>query len=96
MVKALSPSPPSTKLLRNPEQVGQDVQVRITEVNPENNTVNLSMVPADQVQKRRGGRGDDYGEGTPRLIGGVELVTPAMLSGALQVAVSVSLELGPW
>lgn len=43
-------------------QLGQEVQVRITDINTDNNTVNLSMVPAGSYERRRGGRGG-YGEG---------------------------------
>lgn len=37
-------------------QMGQEVQVRISDVNTDNNTVNLSMVPASAYDDRRGGK----------------------------------------
>lgn len=40
-------------------QMGQEVQVRIANVNTDNNTVNLSMVPAGAFG---GGGGGGYGE----------------------------------
>lgn len=41
-------------------QMGQEVQVRVSEVNTDNNTVNLSMVPAGAYEQRRSG--GEYGE----------------------------------
>eukprot|EP00752_Nemacystus_decipiens_P011220 g9970.t1 len=43
-------------------QMGQEVQVRISDINTDNNTVNLSMVPAGAYDDR-GGYGDDEGYG---------------------------------
>lgn len=40
-------------------QMGQEVQVRISDINTDNNTVNLSMVPAGAYDDRSGG---GYGE----------------------------------
>lgn len=39
--------------------MGQEVQVRISDINTDNNTVNLSMVPAGAYDDRSGG---GYGE----------------------------------
>ncbi|CAM9702867.1 unnamed protein product, partial [Discosporangium mesarthrocarpum] len=55
-------------------QLGQEVQVRITEVNTNSNTINLSMVPAGAYTRNRGGgfgesRGG-YGGGRQRRGGG--------------------------
>lgn len=41
------------------KQMGQEVQVRISDVNTDNNTVNLSMVPAGAYDDRSGGYGTD-------------------------------------
>lgn len=41
-------------------QMGQEVQVRISDINTDNNTVNLSMVPAGAYDDRSGG---GYGKG---------------------------------
>lgn len=35
--------------------MGQEVQVRISDINTDNNTVNLSMVPAGAYDDRSGG-----------------------------------------
>lgn len=40
--------------------MGQEVQVRISDINTDNNTVNLSMVPAGAYDDRSGG---GYGKG---------------------------------
>ncbi|CAM9440624.1 unnamed protein product [Choristocarpus tenellus] len=50
-------------------QIGQEVQVRISDVNPEANTINLSMVPPGQYNRKRdnsGGYEDDGGYGGGR------------------------------
>eukprot|EP00904_Undaria_pinnatifida_P009520 jgi/Undpi1/5699/HiC_scaffold_2.g00973.m1 len=45
-------------------QMGQEVQVRISDINTDNNTVNLSMVPAGAYDDRSGGGyGDEGGYG---------------------------------
>lgn len=38
--------------------MGQEVQVRISDINTDNNTVNLSMVPAGAYDDRSGGYGE--------------------------------------
>lgn len=45
----------------NGYQMGQEVQVRISDINTDNNTVNLSMVPAGAYDDRSGG---GYGKDT--------------------------------
>lgn len=45
-------------------QMGQEVQVRISDINTDNNTVNLSMVPAGAYDDRNGGGGGGYGKRT--------------------------------
>lgn len=40
------------------QQMGQEVQVRISDINTDNNTVNLSMVPAGAYDDRNGGYGE--------------------------------------
>eukprot|EP00903_Cladosiphon_okamuranus_P009756 g9275.t1 len=44
-------------------EIGQEVQVRISDINTDNNTVNLSMVAAGAYDDRSGGYGDDEGYG---------------------------------
>lgn len=46
--------------------MGQEVQVRISDINTDNNTVNLSMVPAGAYDDRSGG-----GYGEKRVGGGI-------------------------